>query len=247
MIIPPTWVLPDAIRVRLGQSTYGRQRAIVEEGHLLLVLHKPPGPHDRGREGVLFWRNPKGEWQSNRGGPGAGGLKRQVQSYVDIEGKLTEGYDNATSNSVLFELQDALTPLVRAAHNMYNALQEARESIKDDPALIEVRDLASEVERNLDLLLEDVRNAIQKAVTREAEVQARVSQEALAASHRLNILAALFLPLTATTSLFGMSFAHGMEEQVPLLFWIVLAGGVAFGVVMMTWVIAKPKTKVSSK
>ena len=50
MIIPPTWNLPEAIRVRLGQSTYGRQRAIVEEGHLLLVLHKPPGPDDRGRE-----------------------------------------------------------------------------------------------------------------------------------------------------------------------------------------------------
>ena len=46
MIIPPTWSLPEAIRVRLGQTTYGRQRAMFEEGHLLLVLHKPPGPDE---------------------------------------------------------------------------------------------------------------------------------------------------------------------------------------------------------
>src|SRR5689334_22098541 len=72
MIIPPTWNLPDAARARLGRTTYGRQRAIFAEGHLLLVLHKPPGPDDTDREGVLFWRNPAGDWQCNRGGPGQG-------------------------------------------------------------------------------------------------------------------------------------------------------------------------------
>lgn len=241
MIIPPTWNLPEAIRVRLGQSTYGRQRAIVEEGHLLLVLHKPPGPDDRRREGVLFWRNPAGEWQCNRGGPGPGGLKRHVQSYVDLEGKLTQDYEAASHNNVLFELQEALTPLVRASSGMHRALQEAREAIKQDAFIIEVRDLAYEVERNLDLLLDDVRNAIQQATAREAEAQARASKEALAASHRLNILAALFLPLTAITSLFGMNFARGVDEQIPTMFWGIFAGGVALGFVMKSWVTAKPK------
>ena len=75
MIIPPTWSMPEAIRLRLGQTTYGRQRAIFEQGHLLLVLHKPPGPDDRTRDGVLFWRNPTGDWQAHRGGTGAGALK----------------------------------------------------------------------------------------------------------------------------------------------------------------------------
>lgn len=241
MIIPPTWDLPETIRVRLGASTYGRQRAIVEDGHLLLVLHKPPGPDDRGREGVLFWRNTAGEWQCNRGGPGPGGLKRHVQSYVDIEGKLTQDYETAAHSGILFDLQEALTPLVRASRGMHNALQAAREAIKQDLFIIEVRDLAYEVERNLELLLEDVRNAIQQSAAREAEAQARASKEALAASHRLNILAALFLPLTATTSLFGMSFSRGMDEQIPTMFWIIFAGGVALGFVMKSWVMAKPK------
>ena len=30
MIIPPTWSIPDSIRARLGQNSYGRQLAIAE-------------------------------------------------------------------------------------------------------------------------------------------------------------------------------------------------------------------------
>ena len=242
MIIPPTWNLPESIRLRLGPNTYGRQRAIIEEGHVLLVLHKPPGPDDRTREGVLFWRNTAGEWQCNRGGPGPGGLKRHVQSYVDLEGKLTHDYEAASSSNAFFDLLEALTPLNRAARSMHAALQAAREAVKQDAFIIEVRDLAYEAERNFDLLVEDVRNAIQHTTAREAEIQAQASKEALTASHRLNILAALFLPLTAVTSLFGMNFAKGLDEERPLLFWIVFAGGIALGVVIKSWVTAKPKS-----
>jgi len=241
MIIPPTWNLPETIRVRLGANTYGRQRAILEEGHVLLVLHRPPGPDDRTREGVLFWRNTAGEWQCNRGGPGPGGLKRHVQSYVDLEGKLTQDYEVATSSNAFFALLEALTPLNRAARSMHAALQAAREAVKQDAFIIEVRDLAYEAERNFDLLVEDVRNAIHHTTAREAEIQAQTSKEALAASHRLNILAALFLPLTAVTSLFGMNFAKGLDEEIPLLFWIIFAGGVALGFVIKSWVTAKSK------
>ena len=247
MIIPPTWNLPDTIRARLGANTYGRQRAIIEEGHVLIVLHKPPGPDDRTREGVLFWRNTAGEWQCNRGGPGPGGLKRHVQSYVDLEGKLTQDYEAATGSNAFFDLLEALTPLNRAARSMHAALQAAREAVKQDAFIIEVRDLAYEAERNFDLLVEDVRNAIHHTTAREAEIQAQASKEALTASHRLNILAALFLPLTAITSLFGMNFAQGLDEKIPLLFWLIFAGGVAIGVVIKSWVTAKPKAVVPPK
>ncbi len=241
MIIPPTWNLPEAIRARLGASTYGRQRAIIEEGHVLLVLHKPPGPDDRTREGVLFWRNTAGEWQCNRGGPGPGGLKRHVQAYVDIEGKLTQDYEAAASSNAFFDLLESLTPLNRAARSMHAALQAAREAVKQDAFIIEVRDLAYEAERNFELLVEDVRNAIHHTSAREAEIQAQASKEALAASHRLNILAALFFPLTAITSLFGMNLRHGLNEHSPVIFWIVFAGGIVLGLVIKNWVTAKSK------
>jgi hypothetical protein len=237
MIIPPTWSLPDTIRIRLGQSTYGRQRAIVEDGHVLLVLHKPPGPDDRSREGVLFWRSPAGEWQFNRGGPGPGGLKRHVQSYGDIEAKLTADYEAAGDLNALFDLMDVLTPLVRAARNMHLAIQTAREAVKNDPFLIEVRDLAYDVERNLDLLLEDTRNAIQHRTAREAEVQAQLTRQAVNASHRLNILAALFFPLTAVASLFGMNLMHGLDERSTAIFWIVAVVSIVLGFAMKGWVL----------
>ena len=237
MIIPPTWSLPDSIRARLGQTTYGRQRAIVEEGHLLLVLHKPPGPDDTAREGVLFWRNPAGEWQFNRGGPGTGGLKRHVQSYAELEQELSHKYEGAQDITALFDLVEALVPLVRAARNMHQALQAAREAVKHDGFILEMRDLASDVERNFDLLLEDTRNAIQHRNAREAEEQAKLSRAALQASHRLNILAALFLPLTAVASLFGMNLLHGLNEHSVPLFWAVCLVSVALGFAMKGWVL----------
>src|SRR5437016_10057510 len=102
MIIPPTWTLPEAIRIRLGQTTYGRQRAIVEDGHVLLVLHKPPGTDERAREGLLFWRNPKGDWLFSRDGGGTDAIKKHVQSFLDIEDELSHEYDKADDTHALF-------------------------------------------------------------------------------------------------------------------------------------------------
>jgi hypothetical protein len=237
MIIPATWILPDAIRARLGQTTYGRQRAIIEDGHLVLVLHKPPGPDDRLREGVLFWRSPDGEWQCNRGGPGSGGLKRHVQSFAELETSFTSQYEKAADIDTLFILMDALTPLSRSARNMHGALQMAREAFKAEPFIIEMRDMASDIERNYELLLDDVRTEIQHRSARDAQAQAQNAQAALQASHRLNILAALFFPLTAVTSLFGMNFAHGFNKDSPGMFWLVFIISTALGFAMKGWVL----------
>jgi hypothetical protein len=246
MIIPPTWSLPETIRTRLGQTTYGRQRTISEEGHLLMVLHKPPGPDDIRREGVLFWRNPNGEWQVNRGGQGAPSLKRHVQSYQEIESKLVHDYEEAADTTSLFTLLEALTPMARASRNLHLTLQAAREAVGTDPFIIEMRDLASEIDRNLELLTEDVRHAIQYRTAREAEEQAQLSRQALQASHRLNILAALFFPLTAIASLFGMNFSHGMNQNSPAIFWLVCVISVSLGFFLKGWVLATPKTKEPS-
>ncbi len=241
MIIPPTWSLPEAIRTRLGQSTYGRQRAIIEEGHVLLVLHKPPGPDQSHRDGVLFWRSPGGEWQCNKGGPGMGGLKRHIQEFAELEAQLTRAYEDAGDASALFEIVERLTPLARAGRNLHQAVQEAREAVKGDVPLIELRDLAYEVDRNLELLLQDVRNAIEYKIARESEDQARLTREVLHASHRLNILAALFLPLTAISSVFGMNFSHGLDPQSPVWFWLVMTASLALGFLIKGWVLARGK------
>ena len=240
MILPTSWQLPDAVKVRLGQNTYGRQRAIFEEGHLLLVLHRPPGPSDRTREGSLFWRTPRGQWEFNRGAAATAALERQVQSYSELEGQLAHQYEAVETSGQLFALLEALTPLLRSARNQHLALQNARDGLPTDPFLIEVRDLAYEVERNLELLTEDVRNAIQYRQAREAESTSQSSREALQASHRLNTLAAWFFPLTALTSVFGMNLPNGVNQWGAWLFWLLFAGGVGLGFLIKGWVVGRP-------
>jgi hypothetical protein len=238
MIIPPTWNLPESIRSRLGQNTFGRQRTIAEEGHVLLILHKPPGADDLRREGVVFWRDAAGAWLSGRSNNGAQALSAHVQTYADLDAALNKEFETAHDTASLHKLLGHLTPLARAAHNMHAALQDAREAVKGDKTIIELRDRAYEVDRNLDILLEDTRNAIAYRTAREAEEQNRLTREALHASHRLNVLAALFLPLTAMASLFGMNLEHGLDQNSVPLFWIVSAVSIAVGIGVKSWVLA---------
>ena len=63
----------------------------------------------------------------------------------------------------------------------------------------------------------------------------------------LNVLAALFFPLTAVASIFGMNLASGLNGASPLIFWVICALGVAFGFSIRNWVLAKPKNSPSSK
>lgn len=246
MIIPPTWNVPESIRSRLGQNTFGRQRAIAEEGHVLLILHKPPGADDLRREGALFWRDPSGAWLSGRSNSGAQALSAHVQSYADLDVALAQKFEKANDTKSLHELLAAVTPLARAAHNMHAALQDAREAIKGDKTIIELRDRAYEVDRNLDILLEDTRNAIAYRAAREAEEQNRLTRQALRASHRLNVLAALFLPLTAIASIFSMDLKHGLNRESVPLFWMVAAASIAIGIAVKSWVLAKETSDGSS-
>jgi hypothetical protein len=242
MIIPPGFNLPNAIRVRLGQNTFGRQRLIFEDGHLLLVLHRPPEADDRQREGVLFWRNPEGVWKWTRGANGAPALVAHVQAYAEREAFLTSAADKADNTETLYNLQAAITPLARSARNMHNTLQAARDAIKSEKLLIDLRDRAYEIERNLELLLEDVRNTIQYRTVREAEEQSRLTAETLRASHRLNTLAAWFLPLTALTGIFGMDLTRNLD--IPTAAWCaaIIAMGTTIGFALKSWVLADGPT-----
>jgi Mg2+ and Co2+ transporter CorA len=52
------------------------------------------------------------------------------------------------------------------------------------------------------------------------------------AGHRLNFLAAIFLPLTAVASVFGMSLPSGLENSPTWVFWSVLLFGLLLGIVI---------------
>lgn len=233
------WDLPEKITDRLGDSTYGRQRTIFEDEHLLLILHSPPGEDDTSRECVVFLRKPDGRWLCNGSDNGELQLRRLLKRYEDLFNEFDEQYEKAVSASDLFAVLEPLTPVVRAATNMHTALQSARDQVKGDPFIIAMRDAAYELSRNYELLFSDAKIALDFRMAQNAERQSVQAQAMAAAQHKLNLLAAITFPLMAVATLFGMNLAHGYERESPVVFWLVLGIGVIIGIYTQKWVTRK--------
>ncbi len=231
-----TWELPASINDRLGETTYGRQRAIYEDEHLLLILHSPPDEDDTTRTCVVFLRQPDGEWFWNGRTGGEARLRKLVKGYHDLFEKLDDQYEGARTASDLFDVIEPLTPLARASANMSGALQSAREFIDGDAFLIAMRDEGYGVARNYELLLADAKLALDFRIAQNAERQSRQGHEMAASQHKLNLLAAVTFPLMAVATLFGMNLIHGFENASPMWFWVVLAIGVIIGMYTQKWV-----------
>lgn len=231
-LIPADWAVPAIFRRRLGTRA-GRQRAMVADGHLLLVLNELPQPGGFRRGSALFWRDPQGKWRSTLSVEGLRALQRLVESYAQTAQGLEERLDKEEdSAALLHEVVSRCVPLARSARNLHHALQEARQAI-DDPELINLRDLAGEAERTLELVREDAKVGLEFLLARKSEVQAEQATRIAAAGHRLNLLAAIFLPVTALGAIFGMNLHHGFEGAGPVLFWfITVLAGVAGGLLL---------------
>jgi hypothetical protein len=227
-IIPDTWAVPERFRQRIGTKA-GRQRAMVDAGHLLLVLHALPNPGDQEREPRVFWRAPGGEWKGTGvKGNGLAALKAHIEEFREAVHDLDEKIDAAASASELFHVLRAGTPIARSARNLHRAMQEAREGV-DDKEVISLRDSAGEVERSADLALVDAHNALEYLETRAAEEQTKLAVKAAEAQHRLNLIAALFFPITALGSLLGTTLHSGLENQPPWVFWTMFVSAFAVG------------------
>jgi len=245
MPLPLSWDLPEIIKTRFGQKSSGKQRAMEAQGHLLLVLHKAPRQHQKNRESVFYWRKPSGEWLSSEqkntllSQQKAAGIKQLInhlQEYAQMERDFTQQYHNAKNAQDYFLILQHLTPLNRSIKNLHATLQSAREEIPDDRDLIDLRDFAYELERNLDLIYTDTKNALDFYLAQKAEEQNRLTIQSLHFSDRLNILMAIFLPLTAITSVFGMNLPSGLENSPTIFFWLIFSGGIFLGFVMRGWV-----------
>jgi hypothetical protein len=228
-VIPDAWQVPARVRQRVGVQA-GRQRAIVEEGHLLLIVHELPKDDEATRAAKLFWRAPDGAWRASGAGQSNGlpVLKRHLEAIQQAIHQLDARVDAGKSAQDFFTVLNAATPLQRLSRNLHKALQEAREGV-DDREVIALRDTAGDLERGAELLVGDARNALEYTVARNAEAQAANGQRAVDAQHRLNLLAALFFPVTAIGSILGMNLRTGMEHAHPAVFWVVLVLAFASG------------------
>ena len=236
MQIPDEWKIPDALRLRLGANTTGRQRALLAEGHLLLVLHEVPRHGQRERRGVYFWRAPDGSWCSSAECEGIPTLATHVNDYSSAADELESKYQAATMAKDYFALLQEVAPILRSATNMYSALQSAREALPDLPALISVRDTAGDVVRSLELLHTDAKNALDYDVAKSSEEQAILGEEAVRSGVRLNILAAIFLPLSTVTGMLGVNLALGLEGAPVWASWSLFGLGLVIGLIVRGWV-----------
>jgi hypothetical protein len=235
-ILPPSWKLPEDIVARLGESA-GRQRPMFSGGHLLLVLHEPPGPDDTQRVGRFFWRDTDGSWKSNNLGPGILSLRKHVAEFMERIERLDDEFQAAATADDYFHILQEVTPLYRTIRHLHATLQEAREMMPKDRELISVRDLAGAAERAAELLQTDARHGLDFTIARSAEEESRRTYQMALSAHRLNVLAAIFLPLATISSVLGMNLRHGWENAEPWAFWVAVGIG-AFSGLLLTMIVA---------
>lgn len=241
------WKLPFAIEQRLGMESYGAQRAIFEDEHLLLVLHEPPVRASNEREHAVFLRTPEGAWLYHGQDKGEFVLDRVLDAYQKELGNAQTHYAAARNADELFEVLDRVIPLARAAANAADALQSAREKVRADRKLITARDRGVDLARGFELLLADARLALDHRLARNAEEQSQAAAEFGRAQHKLNIIAALTFPLFTVATVFGMNLKSGLEELPLVAFWAVLALGLMIGFFVKAWATPAPVSPAPQK
>jgi len=229
--LPKTWEIPEAIRNRLGREA-GPQRAMLEDGHLLVIVHRMPGPDERERVPVFFHRTPEGQWRgSDSKAQGPTALLEYFTAYETRLHQLEDEEVKASSATQYHALLEAAAPVLRASRGLHRAFQQAREMVKTDRDLINFRDKAAGIERSAELLMQDAQSGLTYTAARQSEAQAASAAQMAASAHRLNILAALFLPLTAVAGVLSIDSQNVMKARPPQ-FWIILGGGIVLGLLV---------------
>ncbi len=223
-LIPPDWKLPEAIASRLGDRV-GRQRTMVADGHLLLVLHAPPERDERQRRARLFWRDANGEWKSTNHGNDERALAKYLTEYERLLETFSRAEDLGDVELLRRTLEGAI-PVQRSVAHLHQALQDARQAIPDDRVLINFRDQAYDMQRTADILLQDVSHDLEFAAARHEEQQTAAAHQMAVAAHRLNVMAAFFFPLATISAVMGMNFVPPFSEYVsPISLLVAIVGG----------------------
>ena len=245
-LIPADWQVPGDFRNRLGDEI-GKQRSMICDDQLLVVLHEPPHPDEMDRKGRVFWRDSAGRWVAHGTSHQTRGLDEHLLQYQQRLDVLDSREATASTALEYFELMSELTAIQRAARHQYAALQEAREKI-DTRDLINFRDMAYNIERQADLLLSDSKNAMELTTARQAEEQAEISYYMSVSAHRLNVLVAFFFPIATLTAVFGVNMDTGLEHYAPPLpFLVTISAGLLAGLMLKLSVTRKPSRSGSVK
>lgn len=239
-LIPANWDhFPEPIRQRLG-SLVGRQRAMEHEGHLLLIAHDVPEAEENSRRGILFWRDTAGSWKGSHGGMGIEAIQEHLNHFSEKIEAMDVAEQRAQKADDYLPLLDGLAPIARTIRHLLDALEEARKLVPNARELIDFRDRAYELSRQADLLYEDVKNGLEIALVRRADEQAQAAHRMMVASHRLNMMAALFFPFATLGAVFGTTLTDNWSwSHTPWPFEAFLAANALAGLIMVIYVSRK--------
>ena len=232
--IPHNWDVPKVFRDRFGARA-GRQRVMAADGHVLVILHDVPRADDPTETTArLYWRRPDGAWKSSASGAtNINALRAHVDDFAAAIDALEARAAKATRAKDWFQLMHEAAPLLRTVRGQSATLQEARELAKADRELIAVRDTAQDNERAIELITTHARAGLDYTIATSAEANAQATEHVVQSQHRLNLIAATFLPISAIGALFGINLRHGFESwNAPYAFWIVAACALLLGVVI---------------
>jgi len=240
--IPHNWDVPKVFRDRFGTRA-GRQRVMQADGHLMIILHDLPraGSDPQAR---LYWRKPDGSWKSSASSAtNVNALRAHIEEFVATIDALEARAASATRAKDWFSILHEVAPLHRTVHGQAATLQEARDLAKNDRELIAIRDTAQENERAVELLTTHARAGLDFTIAQNAENSVKATDHVVQSQHRLNLIAATFLPLTALGALLGTNLTSGLERwNAPYLFWGVMAAALVLGLlVRLTLPSSKPQ------
>jgi Mg2+ and Co2+ transporter CorA len=241
-LIPENWAdFPEEFRARIGKRA-GRQRLMRFEGQLLLLLHRAPNAHEEKREAHLFWKRADNTWVSNVFESSTEAVLAHIEDYGQRLEKLEQQEESAKTSADYFQILEVLSPTARAAGHLHEVLQEARDAHPRDRDLIVWRDQAYVTHRSAELLYTETKNALDFMVAKQTEKLAQASHSMSVSSHRLNILAAFFFPITVITALVGMSYREVLADAFPIWgFWLTIFLSLVLGV-LITLLINRPSS-----
>lgn len=232
--IPHNWEVPKIFRDRFGARA-GRQRVMAADGHLMIILHDVPRP-DAEPTARLYWRKPDGSWKcSTSGATTLNALRTHIEEFAAAIDALEQRANHATRAKEWFAIMHEAAPLHRTVLGQSATLQEARDLAKSDRDLISIRDVAQENERAVELITTHARAGLDFTMAQNAEAGAKATEHVVKSQHRLNLIAATFLPITALGALFGTNLKSGMETwNAPYAFWIVTTVALVLGILVRT-------------
>lgn len=216
------------------------------DAHILIVLHDLPDADDPDTLNArLYWRKPDGTWKSQgSGATSIAALRAHVESFVAAIDTLEHKAARAKLAKDWFDIMHHASPLHRMVRNQSATLAEARDLVKGDKELIGVRDTAQENERSIELINHHARAGLDYSIASAGEANAKSTEHVVESQHRLNLIAATFLPITAISALLSMNLKHGFEgKSEPYAFWIVAAGAFLLGLIVRAMLPTKKKAE----